>query len=135
VDVPEVSLRLPTGGSGERGQAPGIVRAFARGALAAWQVDDDVARDVEQVASELAAAVLRRAPSDAEVLVRRCPTSVRVLVRASGCHGDRADDRPDQQTALLDALTDSWGGVDEESGDVRLWADVPLAGTGGSGHG
>jgi anti-sigma regulatory factor (Ser/Thr protein kinase) len=107
--------------------APGMARAFLRGAAAQWGVDDDLAQDAAIVITELVANAVDHA---------RTESTLSLGVTADGLCVSVRDARPEPVPRLapidptaprgrglqmVDALTTAWG-VTTHAGGKTVWA-------------
>jgi hypothetical protein len=124
--VREVSLPLPSPTDGCAN-----ARAFVRGVLGAWGIDDETRDDTEQVASELVAHALRVGGSGLHLTLRLEDdphgeqVAVDVVTAEGSARGEDDDESP--QLFIVGRLSSDWGVVSAETGP-RVWARVQVQG-------
>jgi hypothetical protein len=124
--VREVSLPLPSPTDGCAN-----ARAFVRGVLGAWGIDDETRDDVEQIASELVAHAMRVGGSVLHLTLRledvRDGEQVAVDVVSVESSGQGEDDDESPQLFIVGRLSSDWG-VDVSESGPRVWALVQVQG-------
>ena len=123
--VREVSLPLPSPTEGCAN-----ARAFVRGALGAWGIDDETRGDVEQVASELVAHAFRVGGAVLDLTLRleddRDGEQVVVdVVTVESSASGEPDDDESPQLFIVGRLSSDWG-VGESPSSPRVWACVQV---------
>lgn len=123
----EVSTALPATPA-----AAADARAFVRGSLGAWRLDEDLVQSAELVASELVTNAVTHTGTAPELLLAREPGAglLRIsVIDSSTRHPSPREAAPDavggRGMAIVDVLALSWGTTPTGQGKA-VWAELPL---------